>query len=105
MPNPPEPPADDPLGLEGVDREIRIERLRREVEKIAGGEMLSGKTAECDPEVEEIFLESVLALEAHGFVCPFEVLIKDGFELPPPEKLNETMLTARLWELIRELGK
>jgi hypothetical protein len=55
--------------------------------------------------VEEIFLESVLALEAHGFVCPFEVLIKDGFELPPPEKLNETMLTARLWELIRELGK
>jgi hypothetical protein len=36
MPNPPESSADDPLGLEGVDREIRIEKLRLEIDEVAG---------------------------------------------------------------------
>ena len=57
MPNPPEPPANDPLGLEGVDREIRIEKLRREIDEVAGGEMFSGKVAECGSKTEEAFLE------------------------------------------------
>lgn len=105
MLNSPEPPADDPLGLEGVDREIHIEKLRREIDEIAGGEMVSGKIADCDPKVEEAFLENVLALETHGFVCPFDILIKDGFDLPPPEQLADPALSAQLWELIRELAK
>ena len=71
MPQPPDPPADDPLGLEGVDREIRVEKLRREIEEAAGGEMFSGKTADCDPGVEEAFLENVLALESHGFAAMY----------------------------------
>jgi hypothetical protein len=33
MPNSPERPADDPLGLESIDREIRIEKLRREIDE------------------------------------------------------------------------
>jgi hypothetical protein len=78
MAHPFDPPADDPLGLEGVDREIRIEKLRREIDEVAGGEMIGGKIADCDPIVEEAFLENVLALETHGFVCPFDTLIKDG---------------------------
>ena len=60
MPNSPERPADDPLGLESVDREIRIEKLRREIDEVAGGEMISGKIANCDPKVEEVFLANVL---------------------------------------------
>ena len=105
MPNPLEPPADDPLGLESVDREIRIEKLRHEIDEVAGGGMFSGKAAECDPKIEEAFLENVLALETHGFVCPFDTLVKDGFDLPPPEKLDDVALTAKLGEVIRELGK
>lgn len=103
--NSPEPYDDDPLGLENVDREIRIEKLRREIDEVAGGEMISGKIGDCDPKVEEAFLENVLALETHGFVCPFDTLAKDGFDLPSPEKLDDTALTAKLWELIRELAK
>src|SRR5689334_15207532 len=94
----------DPLGLEGVDREIRIEKLRREIEEVAGGEMICGKSADCDPEIEEAFLEHVLALETHGLVCPFETLIKEGLELPPSENLEDAALTEKLWELIRELA-
>ena len=105
MPNPPESSDDDPLGLEAVDREIRIEKFRREIDEVAGGEMFSGKVADCDPKVEETFLENVLALETHGFVCPFDALVKDGFDLAAPDKLDDATLTAKLWELIRELAK
>src|SRR5688572_369307 len=104
MPKPPASPDDDPLGLESVDREIHIEKLRREIDEVTGGEMISGKIADCDPKVEEAFLENVLALETHGFVSPLETLAKDGFDLPPPEKLDDAALTAKLWELIRELA-
>ena len=92
VPNPPEPSDHDPLGLEGVDREIRLEKLRRELDEVAGGEMFSGKVADCDPKIEETFLENVLALETHGFVCPLDTLIKGSFDLPPPEKLNDSAL-------------
>ena len=105
MPKPPDSPADDPLGLESVDLEIRIEQLRREIDEVTGGEMISGKIADCDPKVEESFLEHVLALETHGFVCPFDTLIKDGLDLPPPEKLDDAALTTKLWELIRKLAR
>ena len=101
----PEPPEDNPLGLESVDREIRIEKLRREIDEVAGGEMIGSKVADCDPKIEEAFLESVLALETHGYVSPFTELVKDGWELSAPEKLDGAALTAKLWELIRELGK
>jgi hypothetical protein len=102
MSHAPELPADDPLGLEGVDREIHIEKLRQEIEEVAGGEMISGKCADCDPKLEESFLEHVLALETHGFVCPYDTLVQDGFSLPLPEKLDEAAVTAILWELIHE---
>jgi len=98
-------PDDDPLNLEGVDREIRIGKLRREIDEIAGGEMMSGQAADCDPKVEEAFLEHVLALETHGFICPFETLVKNGFGLPSPEKLDDSSLTTKLWELINTLAR
>jgi hypothetical protein len=96
---------DDPLNLEGVDREIRLEKLRRDIDEIAGGEVFSGKVADCDPKLEESFLEHVLALETHGFTSPFDTLIQEGFDLLLPEKLDDVTLTAKLWELIRELAK
>lgn len=105
MPDSTEPPADDPLGLEGIDREIRIEKLRCEIDEVAGGEMFRGKAADCDPKLEEAFLESILAVETHGFACPYDTLVKAAFSLPAPEGLGDAALTAKLWELIGELAK
>ena len=99
-----EPADDDPLGLDSVDREIRMEKLRREIADVSGGEMVNGRIGDCDPKVEEAFLEHVLALETHGFVCPFDALTRDGFELPPPEKLDDAALAAKLQELIHALA-
>ena len=95
----------DPLNLESVDRDIRIEKLRREIDDVAGGEMAHGKVNDCDPVLEEAFLENVLRVENHGLVCPMDALAKAGFQLPPPAELDEAALSARLWELIRELAR
>jgi hypothetical protein len=57
-----------------VDREIHIEKLRREIADVTGGEMVNGRMGDCDSKVEEAFLEHVLALETHGFVCPFDAM-------------------------------
>jgi len=104
MAHQPEPADDDPLGLEPVDHEIRIEKLRREIDEVTGGKMMAGKVADFDSKVEEAFLENVLALETHGFVCPFDALTRDGFDLSPPEKLDDAALTAKLRELIHALA-
>lgn len=50
-------------------------------------------------------MENVLTLENHGFVCPFDTLLKDGFNLLMPGKLDKAALAAKLWELIHELAK
>jgi hypothetical protein len=98
------PHEDDPLGLERAEREIRIEKLRREIDHLAGGQAVSGKTSDCDPELEEAFFQHVLDIETHGFVCPFDVLVRDGFYLPSPAELDATTLKEKLWELIRALA-
>jgi hypothetical protein len=105
MGNEPELPPEDPLGLEGVDQEIRIEKLRQEIQKVTGEEAFIGKANECDPALEEAFLEQVLALETHGFVSPLEVLTGDGFSLPPAEELDDEALAVKLRELIAELAR
>jgi hypothetical protein len=104
MPHRPDVPDDDPLGLDSVDREIRMDKLRREIADVAGVEMVNGRIGDCDPKLEEAFLEHVLALETHGFVRPFDTLVRDGFELPPPEKLEDAALTAILRKLIHALA-
>jgi len=96
---------DDPLHLDSVDREIRIEQLRQEIDEAAGGEMFSGRIADCDPKIEEAFLENVLALETYGFASPLDALVKDGFDLPAPDKLADGEITSKLWDLIHELAK
>ncbi len=102
MPN--HKPDDDPLGLEPVDREIRLEKLRYEIQEAAGTKTINGKMANCDPEVEEAFLEHVLALETHGFVSPFDTLVRQGFDLPAPERLDDATLVAKLQDLIHALA-
>jgi hypothetical protein len=96
---------DDPLGLKRVEQEIRVEKLRQQISEVTGEELLASKTEECSPELEEAFLEQVLALESDGFARPFEVLARDGFSLPPPEELDDVSLPKKLRELIDELAR
>ena len=105
MASDPEVSPDDPLGLKRIDQEIRVEKLRQEINEVTGEEFLTGNAEECTPELEEGFLEHVLALETHGFVRPFDVLVRDGFSLPPPEELDDASLPKKLQELVDELAR
>ena len=95
---------DDPLNLSSADREIHINQLKQQLRQIAGDEITFGHAPGLDPALEEAFLEHVLALESQVGVRPFDALVRDGFDLPPPGKLGDAALTAKLWELIRALS-
>ena len=41
----------DPLNLDTVDRDIRIEKLRREIEDVTGAEMVTDNSREIDPKL------------------------------------------------------
>jgi hypothetical protein len=81
----------------------RIEELRQKIREATGEEPLFGNTAECPPEVEEAFLESVLAFESAPKRNLLDLLNESGIELPRPTQVNDNQLTAKLWEIIRAL--
>lgn len=101
----PDEPQSDPLNLDAVDRAIRIEKLRHQIEEVTGTEFTSSTANDVDPKLQEAFLENVLAVEEHGFVRPLDVLLKSGVTLPPAAELDDAALRTKLWELIRELAR
>ena len=91
--------------LEDVDREIRIERMKQELNEISGGEMIYGSLSPIPPAMEEAFLEQVLAYERAEFDSSFNRLANRGLVLPPAAELDDATITSKLWEIIRELAK
>lgn len=100
----PEVPDNDPLGLEAADREIRIEKLRSEIDRVAGGKLSFGEEPGCDPRIEEAFLQHVIEFESQEPVRPLDEFRRAGLDLPPPESLDDDALTEKLWELIRAMA-
>ena len=86
---------------EEPDQEIRIARLREEIEKLGG----SALTVEDMPaEVEEEFLRHVLAYETAEPISLFKLLEHAGLILPSPSELNDEQLTQKLQEIIGRMA-
>jgi hypothetical protein len=100
MPVPPDWPDDEA----DVDREIRIEKMKRELDEIAGGKMISGSFGPLPIELEEMFLEQVLAYERAEFDTDFNRLVQRGLALPPEAELDDASLSMKLAEVIYELA-
>lgn len=101
----PDPPrhATDPLGLEAIDQQIRINELRAQAEALG---MSDGHvSADAPPEIEEAFLRSVVAYESAPITTHFAQLEQAGVKLTPPVKLDDTALSDKLWEVIRALAR
>lgn len=92
-------------GEDPIDREIRIEKMKRELDEIADGKMLSGGFGKVPAELEASFLEHVLAYERAEFDTNFNRLVQRGISLPPAAELDDVMLGERLAEVTRELGE
>jgi 23S rRNA U2552 (ribose-2'-O)-methylase RlmE/FtsJ len=78
----------------------RIEELRQRIREATGQNPWFEKNAECPPEIEEEFLEHVLAFETSPRRTPFDLLEELEVELPQPGKLSDGALTKKLWEVI-----
>lgn len=87
-----------------VDCEIRIEKMKRELEELTGGSFASGSFWEVSPELDEIFLERVLDFEKTEYHTNFNRLIESGVEMVPPAELNDAGLHAKLREVLCALA-
>jgi hypothetical protein len=97
----PHPPDDEAT----VDREIRIERMKRELEEIADGKLFSGGLGPVSLQIEETFLEQALAYERAEFDTHFNRLVQRGGAMPPAAELDDAALSANLAKVVHELGK
>lgn len=95
------PPEDEA----GIDRQIRIEKMKRKLDEIAGGRMFSGSLAPSPLQIEEAFLEQALAYERAEFDTNFDRLVQRGVAMPPAAELDDASLSAKLAEIIHELGE
>jgi hypothetical protein len=102
MPDPPRPAA-DPLGLEAIDQQIRINELRAQTEALGMSE--SYVNPDSPPEIEEAFLRNVLAYESAPITTHFVQLEQAGVKLTPPEELDDAAITSRLWDVIHALAR
>lgn len=95
----------DPLNLEAVDRQIRINRMRQELEEMGGVsfvETKQGKTSSL--EMQERFLEHILAFEKGDWTTHLNILASRGDHFAPPDELDDASLSRELWRLIGALA-
>ncbi len=91
---------------EHVDRIFHIEALKGELAELAGDSFeLEKVDAEMSPELEEQFLEQVLAFERAEQVTHRTRLRDAGVALPPAEELSDDELSLKLIEVIHTLAE
>ena len=86
---------------EEPDQEIRIAKLREEIEKL-GGSAIS--VEDMPVEVEEEFLRHVLAYETAEPISLICLLENAGLVLPTPSALDDEQLTQKLQETIERMA-
>jgi hypothetical protein len=90
--------------LDRIDQEIRINELREAATEAAGDEMHAWENPDTPPEVAEQFWQNVLDYEQTEETTHFLQLERAGVVMPPPEELDDTQLTAKLWDVIHALA-
>ena len=92
----------DPLDLNTIDQQIRINELRAEAVELGIGE--GDVSPDCPLHIEEQFLRNVIDYEKTPWTTNFEQLQAAGVELPPPKALDDAAVSAKLWEVIHALA-
>jgi hypothetical protein len=93
--------TDDQETVQTDDQETRIAKLREQLEKIGG----SPTTLESMPaDMEEEFLRHVLEYETAEPISLLRLLENAGLEIPAPDQLDGTTLTAKLQEVIQRMA-
>ncbi len=95
---------DGPLNarLNGIDRRIRRDQLRRKIEELGG--LVGGSEGEEVSEAELSFLERVVAWETGPRSSHRDWLRRAGQTFIPPAELAGSRLEQELWRLIHALA-
>lgn len=88
-----------------LERKERIEELERQADEVTGGEVAGWKSDDLSPEMEEEFLQNIVAYESAPWTTHFQQLEEARVELPAPETMDDEKLTAKLWEVIEALAR
>jgi hypothetical protein len=97
-------PANHAEEQELARRQRHIEEMQEKLGRLAGGQLHMGFAPDCPEEIQESFLENVIAFEEQNERPLFDALVEGGVQLPPPNELEDTRLGAKLWEVIRAMS-
>lgn len=86
------------MNEEEPNQEVRIAKLRAELEKLGGTALDRLESMPAD--IEEEFLRHVLEYETAEPVSLLTRLAKSGIEVPPPDQLDDKTLSVKLHEVI-----
>ena len=78
--------------------------MKRELEELSGGAMISGSVGDVPPELEEVFLERACAWERAPYDTNFNRLAQRGAEMIPPAELDDCKLRVKLQEVFCALA-
>jgi hypothetical protein len=92
-------------GRDELERKKRIDELKRQADELTGGAAAGWKSDDLSPEMEEEFLQNIVAYESAPWTTHYQQLEEAGVELPDAEAMDDEKLTARLWELIQALAR
>lgn len=82
------------------DIKDRIEKLKQQARDLSGGQMRSGVSPNCPPEMKEEFWKRVVAFENAVEIKPYELLTRSGLTPPSPEEVADATLPTTLWRVI-----
>ncbi|WP_404358834.1 hypothetical protein [Methylotuvimicrobium sp. KM1] len=85
------------------NQETRQDLQRRADEFINEG-FISGEMDEWSEALNKKFMGYIDAYEDTKWVATFDLLLQCGMTLPNPEELDDTQLSAKLWEVINGLA-
>jgi hypothetical protein len=88
-----------------MEQDERIEQLKEEANRLAGGRMHSFGIDDLPKDVAEQFLKQVIAFETAPTTTDFDRLTADGVPLPPPEDVSDRAIGVVLWQVIFALAK
>src|SRR5688572_1138664 len=87
-----------------MTRKERIEDLKKQLETLSGGKMELGISNDMPEELQEQFLNNVLAFESAATSTNFDQLTRAGVAVPDPKDVSDADLHATLWTVIHALA-
>jgi hypothetical protein len=91
--------------VDDLDQEERIQKLKEQARHAAGGQVTVWESDALSADQRERFWRRVMDFENAPLMTEFQRLTDGGLELPDPGAMNDSQLTAKLWEVIHGLAR